>query len=238
VRYRVEVAGYVYFSDPLIALACIASQSFANVGHCVIGASIWPESIGVDTEVGFPYRLQDHSEGFLYNPVQQGWDAKRPLFLTVGFRDVNPLYRRWFKGFGFELFLEPLEISLEVSMKVAHCYAVCTCRFSSLVGVDGMVSYSKPHFITEQSIEVLELMFGFLSGFLTQFLLHFVDVHRYVSPVNGIDYLCIRSFRKLRAFAVGVFFYSSLPVVWTAFPSSDYYALSVTFQGRWLFGER
>ena len=36
--------------------------------------------------------------------------------------------------------------------------------------------------MTEQSVEVLELMFGFLAGFLTQFLLHFIDIHRYVSP--------------------------------------------------------
>src|SRR6266567_8227043 len=54
-------------------------------------------------------------------------------------------------------------------------------------------------------------MFGFLSGFLTKFLLHFIDIHRYVSPASTIDYLCIRSFRELRAFAVGVFFDSSYP---------------------------
>src|SRR4030095_4651758 len=93
---------------------------------------------------------------------------------------------------------------------------IYTCRFSSRVGVDGVVSCSQPYCIAEQAVEVLELVFGFLSGFLTKFLLHFIDVHRYASPVNEIDYLCIRSFRKLRAFAIGGFFYSSLPIVWTA----------------------
>src|SRR5215813_11060714 len=44
-----------------------------------------------------------------------------------------------------------------------------------------------------------------------KFLLHFIDVHRYISPATTADYLCIRSFRKLGAFAVGVFFDSSYP---------------------------
>jgi hypothetical protein len=53
--------------------------------------------------------------------------------------------------------------------------------------------------------------------------------------VGYVDYLCIRSFRKLRAFAIGVCLLLLLPIMWTAFPSSDYYALSVTFQGLWSF---
>jgi hypothetical protein len=116
------------------------------------------------------------------------------LFFTVRFWDVHPFDRHWFKGSGFELFLESLEVSFEVSIEVAHCFTVYACRFSSLVGVDGIVSYSQPYFIAEQSVEVLEVVFGFLSGFLTKFLLHFIDVHRYASPVNEIDYLCIRGF--------------------------------------------
>jgi hypothetical protein len=123
----------------------------------------------------------------------------------------TPFDRLWFKGSGFELFLESLEVSFEVSIEGAHGFTVYACRFSSLVGVDGVVSCSQPYCITEQAVEVLEVVFGFLAGFLTKFLLHFIDVHRYASPVNEIDYLCIRSFRKLRAFAVGVFFSSSYP---------------------------
>src|SRR2546422_8876270 len=80
--------------------------------------------------------------------------------------------------------------------------------------------------MTEQPIKVLEVVFGFLCGFLTKFLLHFIDVHRYASPATKADYLCIRSLRKLRAFALGSSF-TPLPLVWTAFPSSDYYANSV-----------
>src|SRR5215471_4309578 len=74
-----------------------------------------------------------------------------------------------------------------------------------------MVGYSWPCFIAEQTVKVLERVFGFLCGFLTKFLLHFIDIHRYDSPVMTIDYLCVRSFRKLGAFAVGVFFDSSYP---------------------------
>jgi hypothetical protein len=54
-------------------------------------------------------------------------------------------------------------------------------------------------------------MFGFLCDFLTKFLLHFIDIHRYDSPAKRVDYLCIGSFRKLRACAIGVFFDSSYP---------------------------
>jgi|SRR5882672_3601870 len=91
--------------------------------------------------------------------------------------------------------------------------------------------------MTEQPIQVLEVVFGFLCGFLTKFLLHFIDVHRDASPATKADDLCIRSLRKLRAFALGSSF-TPLPLVWTAFPSSDYYALSATSSGHWLFGER
>jgi hypothetical protein len=46
-------------------------------------------------------------------------------------------------------------------------------------------------FVAEQSIKVLEAVFGFLCGFLTKFLLHFIDIHRYASPATKADYLCI-----------------------------------------------
>jgi hypothetical protein len=73
-------------------------------------------------------------------------DAKWPLFLTVGLWDVHPFDRHWFKGFGFEVFLEPCAVSLEVSIAGAHGFTISTCRFSSLVGIDGVVSYSQPDF--------------------------------------------------------------------------------------------
>src|SRR5262249_29925745 len=101
-RCMIQVARYVSLNDPLVGVAGTAGQSFADVGHGVIGASIGPESIGMGAKVGFPYGFQDHPEGFLYNPVQQDWDASGPLFLTVGLWDVYPFHRRWFKCFGFE----------------------------------------------------------------------------------------------------------------------------------------
>src|SRR5207245_11543423 len=67
--------------------------------------------------------------------------------------------------------------------------------------------------MTEQPIKVLEVVFGFLGGFLTKFLLHFIDVHRYASRANTVDYLCIRSLRKLRAFALGCSFSPLYPRV-------------------------
>ena len=67
--------------------------------------------------------------------------------------------------------------------------------------------------MTEQPIKVLEVVFGFLCGFLTKFLLHFIDVHRYASPANTVDYLCIRSLQKLRAFALGCSFSPLYPRV-------------------------
>ena len=67
--------------------------------------------------------------------------------------------------------------------------------------------------MTEQPIKVLEVVFGFLCGFLTKFLLHFIDVHRYASPANTVDYLCLRSLQKLRAFALGCSFSPLYPRV-------------------------
>ncbi len=52
-------------------------------------------------------------------------------------------------------------------------------------------------------------MFGFLCSLLTKFPLHFADIHRYIPLL--VSYLCVGSFRKLRAVAVGVFFYSYCP---------------------------
>ena len=71
----IQVAGYVAFNDPLVGCSTVSSESFSYIGHSIIGASVWPESIGVDAKVGFPYWFQDHAKGFLYNPVKQGWDA-------------------------------------------------------------------------------------------------------------------------------------------------------------------
>jgi hypothetical protein len=81
-------------------------------------------------------------------------------------------------------------------------------------------------------------MFRFLFGFLTKFLLHFIDIHRYVSPANEIDYLLHPKFPKAKGLCRWGILLLLLPIAWTALPSSDYYALSATFSGHWLFGER
>jgi len=74
-RCVIEVARYIAFNDPLVDCPTVTSELLSYVSHSVIGASVWPESVGVDTEIGFPYWFQDHAKGFLNNPVQQGWDA-------------------------------------------------------------------------------------------------------------------------------------------------------------------
>ena len=52
-------------------------------------------------------------------------------------------------------------------------------RFSSLVGVDGVMGDSCSHpFVTEQVIEFPVLIVGVLCRPLTQFLLHFAHIHR------------------------------------------------------------
>src|SRR4030095_12482440 len=78
-RCMIQVAGYVAFNNPLVD-APIAGEPIPNVGDGVIGASIWPESIGMDTKVSFPYGFQDHTKGFLHNPVVNGSDTERSLF--------------------------------------------------------------------------------------------------------------------------------------------------------------
>src|SRR5712671_2133620 len=62
------LAGYVSFNDPLVR-AAVSGEPFSNVRHCVIGASVWPESIRVSTEIGFPDWFQDHPECLLNNAV-------------------------------------------------------------------------------------------------------------------------------------------------------------------------
>ena len=61
------------------------------------------------------------------------------LFLPFGFWDVHPSHRHWFKGFGFECFSETARLPSRSPLKLTHGHPVDSCRFSSLVGVDGVV---------------------------------------------------------------------------------------------------
>jgi len=131
----------------------------------------------VHAKVRFPYGFQDHAKGFLYNPVVNGRDAQRPLF-PIGFGDVHPSDRQWFKGLGLECFAEALKVSFNVTVEVAHRASVYTSRFSSLVGVDRVVRYSQPYVMTEQVIEIPILIERVLCRPLTKFLLHFAHIHR------------------------------------------------------------
>ena len=68
--------------------------------------------------------------------------------------------------------------------------------------------YSRPAFIgmlgQECTAIFLLRLFGFPFSFFPKFLLHFTDMHRYASPMGCVDYLCIRSLQRLRAFASGL----------------------------------
>ena len=125
----------------MVFIATVAGESFADVCHCVIGASVWPESIRVWAQVCFPYRFQDHAKGFLYNPVVNGGDTKGSLF-AIGFGDVHPSDRHRFKGCGLECFAETLDVPVDVCVEVAHRASVYARRFSSLVGVDSVMGDS------------------------------------------------------------------------------------------------
>src|SRR5215510_1714312 len=98
---RIKVARYVAFYDPLVAFSCCSYKSVSQVGHCVICVSVWPESIGMDTEIGFPYGFQDHAECFLYNSVAYTRYAQWS-FPSIWFWDIHSPYRLRFKAFGLE----------------------------------------------------------------------------------------------------------------------------------------
>jgi hypothetical protein len=91
---------------------------------------------------------------------------------------------------------------------------------------------SASFFIAEQAIEVHKSFCGVSFRPLTQFPLHFTNIHR-SSPVTWLPLHQKSSKAKgLRQWGILLLL---LPSVWTAFPSSDYYALSATSQGHWSF---
>jgi len=53
-RCMIQVACYVAFYDPLEDPS-VSGKASSKVCYGIIGASIWPESIGVSAKVGFPY---------------------------------------------------------------------------------------------------------------------------------------------------------------------------------------
>jgi hypothetical protein len=77
-------------------------------------------------------------------------------------------------------------------------------------------------------------MFGFPFRPLTEFPLHFIDIHGSILPCSRQLPLLQKSSR-----AKGLRHWGRLlllvPIVWTAFPSSDYYALTATFRGIGVF---
>jgi len=66
---RIVVARYVACNDPLVR-AAVSGEPFSKVRHGVIGAAVWPESIRVSTEIGFPDWFQNHAKSLLDNPVE------------------------------------------------------------------------------------------------------------------------------------------------------------------------
>src|SRR5262245_61023478 len=87
---RIEVACYVAFYHPLVTLCTVAGESVSYECDGIIGAPVWPESIGVFAKVCFPYRFQGHAKGFLYHPILQCWNAQWPLLSTIWFGYIHP----------------------------------------------------------------------------------------------------------------------------------------------------
>src|SRR5438132_9997079 len=50
-RCTIQVARYVSFNDPLVGLSTGPSEAITYIGHCIIGASVWPESIRMEAKV-------------------------------------------------------------------------------------------------------------------------------------------------------------------------------------------
>ena|SRR6516165_98024 len=140
-RYCVEVARYVAFYHPLVGVPTGANKALPQVGNGIIGAAVGPESIGMSIKVSFPYGFQSHAKGFLDNPIVNGGNADGPL-LAIGFRDIHPSDRQGFKGCGLECVTETSQVALEISIELAHRPSVDSRRFSSLVGVDVVMSCS------------------------------------------------------------------------------------------------
>jgi hypothetical protein len=104
VRDGGEGAGDVARDDPLgnPPLSC---ESMTQGGDGVIGAPVGPESRGTVAKVSFPSRFQDHPEGVLDTPIDEGRDPSRsPRSVRRG--DIHPTHRQWFQDFGLELFPE------------------------------------------------------------------------------------------------------------------------------------
>ena len=87
----------------------------------------------MEAKITVPYWFQNHPKGILYYPVQQDWATSWSLFLTGCLWDVHPLPRQWFKGFGFEGFLEFCDVSIKVSKEVRRRHSVDSRRFTPFI---------------------------------------------------------------------------------------------------------
>ena len=100
--YAVEVG----FQVRIVDLCSPCLEVFTDRFQCIMRLATRPESIRALAEVrlkdGFQYQHNRH----LYYPVFQSRDSKRS-FLSVGFRDVNPLYSTGPIDLLLELLLNP-----------------------------------------------------------------------------------------------------------------------------------
>jgi hypothetical protein len=107
-----------------------------NLGDRILCASIWAETIGVPTKVGFPYGFQNHTERLLYNPVADGrdtqWAHLNPTS-RLDFPDVCSPRRLWLKPLGLKVFLAFLEVFLKVFLKVPHIHAITSCCLATSI---------------------------------------------------------------------------------------------------------
>jgi hypothetical protein len=120
-------------------------------GDRIHGATVWPKTRGVLTEIGFPYGFQDHAPGFLPNTVFDGRDAEwSPL--PVGFWSRDSASREWFNLLGFELSPECFAMFLKALIDRGDGDAVYAWRATACVATDVLPGDSPPVPVGEQTV--------------------------------------------------------------------------------------
>jgi len=142
----------------------------------------WPESIGMDAEIGLPIWFQNHPKGFLYNPVKQDWESELVSFSRCVVWDDTLRTGHGSKVSALSVVLSSRCIH-QSSSEVRHVLSVYSCRLT-LYSAGRDARPLVPYLHTEQAVQVPELMFRVLFGCVTKSPLHFTDIHRCIPHVR------------------------------------------------------
>jgi hypothetical protein len=170
----VKVRGDIPFDDSEEPLAFVNTP--LEVPDRVHRPTGWPEPKGIVTEIRLKDGLQNHPEGFLYNPVLDGRNPKRAS-LAMGFRNVHPSHRVRFKRFRLQFLGELGLVGLQVFIPGCHGDAVATRGGTTRIASHMIMGQAEPIHVIEQVVQVKEPKFLVLCRPLAEFSLHFADVH-------------------------------------------------------------